>query len=732
MKHILTLSLFAALACAQTSVIRETTAPTGNPSPGYGVCWFDTVTHQRQCRNSAGVVTTVQPSLPFTSDGTNVALPSGTLSVGKALPAGSVNAVSAANLVAVTPEQFGAVGNGVTDDVAAFFAMARALRLAGGGTVTLSPGKTYIYSNNRWSRSVPYLRIIGNGAALKCINAGGSYDQDAQDFIGNAAMSFDLDNETTGQSDQMHQADYISTVAVGSSTVTLSTTANAVNYPAGTPVFLSGYSQQTPTFPANPRYFEWSTVLSTNTGTGVITLTKPLVNAYRSDWIMDYVISPITYGPASILPLTRPKFVMGQSLYIEDVTFLENPNAPSYLRGNEGLGSVQIAGYMNAILNRVRIGYLAYGDCQNAEFKNSYAVKMEIDKETDTYLVEGSKFTTVTQATGFNNVVFDDSTVDGYFGIAPRHLKVTNTKIGCNAACAGAFGAVVGGPGGSNLSTPTLSSVYDNVTFVQPSGSILPLVNNGPPQTVTVATTDNSTYITVTGQTTSSILEFMEGRPLTGGLGGSGVITTISWSGSTVTFTGTFTAQVGEVFTVRPVGTLVISAPTTTGNPALVYSTTRQDNLFSLNSGNVNLTTIGSVPYASAVGVLQQDNANFFWDSVNHRLGIGTASPSKALDVVTVARLRGGAEVYNGASISNANAAGGFTFNSDGTIKFAPASGSAGFVFGPGFHQQIATSTSPACSVAGDIGKFWFDNTTTTTVFKVCMAVAGTSSWVVK
>ena len=600
MKHLIAILFFVCgLASAQVNpptIWRSSrTTPSGNCAAGTGV---ETIPGGvlYTCQNG----TWVQVSggggsslAPFTTDGTNVTLPSGTLSVGNTLPAGTLSGIGAANLVGVTPEQFGAVGDGVTDDVSAFFAMARALRLAGGGTVTFNPGKTYVYSNNRWSRSVPNLRIIGNGANLKCINAGGSYDQDAEIFIGNAAMVFDLDNETTGQSDHMHQADYIATVASGSSTITLNDNTQTVNYPAGMPVFISGYSQQTPTFPPNPRYFEWGVVLSSNPSTGVITLTKPIVNNYRSDWISDYALTPITYGPAAVMPLSRPKFVMGQNLYIEDVTFLENPNAPSYERGNEGLGYVQIAGYMNAILNRVKTGYIALGDCQNAKIENSYAVKIELDKETSTFSMAGSKVSSsISQGTGIGSVDIENSSIDAFFSIAPRHLKVANTAIGCNAGCVSALGAMAGGPGGNTLSTPTLSSVYDNVTFVQPTGSTLPLVNNGPVQTVTVATTDNSTYITVTGQTTPSVLEFMEGRPITGSLGGSGVITAISWSGSTVTFTGTFTAQAGEVFTVRPCGTLTISSPTTTGKPSLVYAANRQDNLSSIASGATAFTAV--------------------------------------------------------------------------------------------------------------------------------------------
>lgn len=47
----------------------------------------------------------------------------------------------------------------------------------------------------------------------------------------------------------------------------------------------------------------------------------------------------------------------------------------------------------------------------------------------------------------------------------------------------------------------------------------------------------------------------------------------------------------------------------------------------------VTSATAGSVLFAGVAGVLAQDNASLFFDDTNNRLGIGTASPTQALDV---------------------------------------------------------------------------------------------------
>lgn len=50
-------------------------------------------------------------------------------------------------------------------------------------------------------------------------------------------------------------------------------------------------------------------------------------------------------------------------------------------------------------------------------------------------------------------------------------------------------------------------------------------------------------------------------------------------------------------------------------------------------TGTATAFTAGSVVFAGTSGVYSQDNSNFFWNDTNNRLGVGTATPSYALDV---------------------------------------------------------------------------------------------------
>ena len=81
--------------------------------------------------------------------------------------------------------------------------------------------------------------------------------------------------------------------------------------------------------------------------------------------------------------------------------------------------------------------------------------------------------------------------------------------------------------------------------------------------------------------------------------------------------------------TLSGLATGLLKNTTATGVPSIAVAGT------DLIGGVGNLTTVGAVPYISATGTLNQDAGQFVWDATNNRLGIGTATPNRLLDVYT-------------------------------------------------------------------------------------------------
>jgi hypothetical protein len=66
--------------------------------------------------------------------------------------------------------------------------------------------------------------------------------------------------------------------------------------------------------------------------------------------------------------------------------------------------------------------------------------------------------------------------------------------------------------------------------------------------------------------------------------------------------------------------------------------------------GNITSATAGSILFAGTSGVLQQDNANFFWDDANNRLALGKNTASTTLDIlgnITINTLTQGISISN-------------------------------------------------------------------------------------
>ncbi len=158
------------------------------------------------------------------------------------------------------------------------------------------------------------------------------------------------------------------------------------------------------------------------------------------------------------------------------------------------------------------------------------------------------------------------------------------------------------------------------VTTQDPNGNIVE--NYGS----TILYVNGSTYI-LEVQTTSP-----NGSTWVGiNLSGSGISGISSLNGLTASTQLFVTGTSGTDFTISSSGsTHTFNIPTASAsNRGLLSSTdwTIFNNKFTLPG-----LTLGSVLFSNG-STISQDNSNLFWDSTNHRLGIGNSSPSKKLDV---------------------------------------------------------------------------------------------------
>ena len=113
-------------------------------------------------------------------------------------------------------------------------------------------------------------------------------------------------------------------------------------------------------------------------------------------------------------------------------------------------------------------------------------------------------------------------------------------------------------------------------------------------------------------------------------------------------------------------------------------------------TGTATAFTTGSVVFAGPSGVYAQDNAKFFWDDTNNRLGINTATPQVQLTILSntqtvtpTATLPAGTDLY----IVGANAA--------NTRITQDAYGSGNYSAYTGRHAR-GTAASPTASQSGD------------------------------
>lgn len=102
------------------------------------------------------------------------------------------------------------------------------------------------------------------------------------------------------------------------------------------------------------------------------------------------------------------------------------------------------------------------------------------------------------------------------------------------------------------------------------------------------------------------------------------VTTTVGTVATTIANNAVTLAKMADIATASFLGRNTAS----TGDPEVLSMATAKTML-----GLASTLTQGSVVFAGVSGVQTEDNANFFWDDLNNRLGIGTATPTQKLEV---------------------------------------------------------------------------------------------------
>jgi hypothetical protein len=140
---------------------------------------------------------------------------------------------------------------------------------------------------------------------------------------------------------------------------------------------------------------------------------------------------------------------------------------------------------------------------------------------------------------------------------------------------------------------------------------------------------------------TPSYLTTNQTITLTGDVTGSGttsIATTLANAGTAGTYTKVTTDAKGRVTS----GTTLAATDIPSGSTNYIQniSSGTQTASFAVSgNGSVGGTlslpslTTGSVLFTGASGLVSQNNANFFWDNTNNRLGLGTNTPNSTLEV---------------------------------------------------------------------------------------------------
>jgi len=243
--------------------------------------------------------------------------------------------------------------------------------------------------------------------------------------------------------------------------------------PIGTKVMMTGYSIQggwaAPYgFPSNNQWFEWKTVVSTNSSTHQVCFDSPLANTYKDTWprfntgFFTFEVDP--GGPATLYPLD-PKWELTH--VYKDFT-LDNLNWQTGSGGrNVTWNNVTMVGAHCAIPSQNETYSWINVDGTNCS--------IETDKLVKTWNITNSTLRKVTvQSSSFDLINVSGSTIRNWVGGGKR-LVIDNSNFGCSGCTSTEAGVYIGTAayGAPDEAVVTNSTIYNKITTTGDPAAVL-------------------------------------------------------------------------------------------------------------------------------------------------------------------------------------------------------------------------------------------------------------------
>ncbi|MCP9495878.1 MAG: hypothetical protein MSG64_15625 [Pyrinomonadaceae bacterium MAG19_C2-C3] len=312
-----------------------------------------------------------------------------------------------------------------TDNTANMEVMRAFLAANPGTTVMFRPGR-YCYTQRNWLDGVKDARIVAKDVQFQNVSLANTLYQIFNLFLGGPYEDFQNIASLRKR---------IETVRTGSRTIKLQSPSDVQFFPAGTRLYIDGFPRDLSTVQPSSRYHEYNKVKSVSSD-GTITLVTPLRYAYDDRWyLLPASVLPLDRKPNTIYPNNAEYHIIDR-IELDGMEFVLNPfytnigeldsNAPSFVPASQ----VQITNALNVVFNRVSVDGLVFDYCDVVQVNDSsIGIQVEADKNSNYLEFNRSFINKIVGSTGWNNIVFNDSTIQNMPFFAPVSVHFNRCRI---------------------------------------------------------------------------------------------------------------------------------------------------------------------------------------------------------------------------------------------------------------------------------------------------------------